>query len=54
MTSPLKGRFLVFLQLLIVYVRQMLMIAPQGQAIGPAGLELPARARNRRKATVKI
>ena len=30
------------------------MIAPQGWAIGLAGLELPAGARNRRKDTVKI
>ena len=29
------------------------MIAPQGYAIGPAGLEPPAGARKRRKATVK-
>ena len=29
------------------------MIAPQGQAIGPAGVEPPAGARNRRKAAVK-
>ena len=29
------------------------MIAPQGKAIGPAGLEPPTEARNRRKATVK-
>ena len=29
------------------------MIALQGYAIGPAGLEPPAGARNRRKATVK-
>ncbi len=31
-----------------------LMIAPQGYTIGPAGLEPPAGARNRRKATVII
>ncbi len=30
------------------------MIAPQGQKIGPAGLELPAGARNRRIGSVKI
>ena len=29
------------------------MSAPQGQEIGPTGLELPAGARNRRKATMK-
>ena len=29
------------------------MIAPQGETIGPAGLEPPAGARNRRKASVK-
>ena len=29
------------------------MIAPQGQAFGPAGLEPPTWARNRRKAAVK-
>jgi len=29
------------------------MSAPQGGEIGPAGLELPAGARNTRKATVK-
>ena len=48
--TPLKGRFVVFLKLLfIVYFRlvQVILgqvIAPHGQAIGPAG------ARNRRKA----
>ena len=30
------------------------MNAPQGYAIGPARLELPAGARNRRKISVKI
>ncbi len=35
-------------------VRLRLMIAPQGYTIGPAGLEPPERARNRRKATVII
>ena len=29
------------------------MIAPQVKGIGPSGLEPPARARTRRKATVK-
>ena len=32
----------------------MLMIAPQGYAIGPAGLEPNAGAKVRRKANVKI
>ena len=32
----------------------MLIIAPQGKGNGPAGLDPTARARNRRKDTVKI
>ena len=31
----------------------MLMIAPQGQKVGPAGLEPPAGVRKRRKVTVR-
>ena len=58
-TSLHKERFFVFLKWLFIgYFRlgQVILcqvIAPQGQVIGPAGLEPPAGARNRRKATVK-
>ena len=52
MATPLKGRFVVFSQKLLIsyfrlgYVR--LGDAPQGKAIGPAG------SRSRRKVTVKL
>ena len=52
MATPLKGRFVVFSQKLLIsyfrlgYVR--LGDYPQGKAIGPAG------SRNRRKVTVKL
>ena len=49
--KPLKGRFVVFLKLLFKGCFRLGQVI-LGQANGPAGLEPPAEARNRRKATV--
>ncbi len=55
--SSQETDFFTFSQkLLIGYLGQVsnLIIGPQGQKIGPIGLEPPARARIKRKATVNI